>query len=124
MREKRTANGWIAQGYKYVYEGTQGKFDFVRMDEYDFEDFETKKNLRFESGFDVEGYGLKPATANDLFSDIPGLEDVIRGLKKHTKLQLYRNSIEEFALVAKIFRTNTDAIEQLVDEYELKEEEK
>lgn len=32
MREIMTAQEWIAKGYPYVFEGTQGSFDFVLMD--------------------------------------------------------------------------------------------
>lgn len=122
MREKRTANGWIAKGYPYVFEGTQGSFDFVRMDDYDFEDTNTKKPLLVEDGLDTEGYGLGPATARDIFDRIAGLEDVIRGLKKYSESQPCRKFSEDFALVAKIFSTNGDTIWQLVNEYELEEE--
>ena len=122
MREKRTANGWVAKGYPYVFEGTQGSFDFVRMDEYDFEDTNTKKPLLVEDGFDTEGYGLGPATARDIFDRIAGLEDVIRGLKKYSESQPCHKFSEDFALVAKIFRTTGDTIWQLVNEYELEEE--
>ena len=122
MREIMTAQEWIAKGYPYVFDGTQGSFDFVRMDEYDFEDTNTKKPLLVEDGFDTEGYGLGPATARDIFDRIAGLEDVIRGLKKYSESQPCRKFSEDFALVAKTFRTNGDTIWQLVDEYELEEE--
>ena len=122
MREIMTAQEWIAKGYPYVFEGTQGSFDFVRMDEYDFEDNETKKTLLIPDGFDVEGYGLEPATTEELFDKVEGLEDVIRGLKKFKESQPCHKFSEDFALVAKIFRTNGDTIWQLVDEYELEEE--
>ncbi len=122
MREIMTAQEWIAKGYPYVFEGTQGSFDFVRMDDYDFEDNETKKTLLVKDGFDVEGYGLEPATTEDLFDKVEGLEDVIRGLKKFKESQPCHKFSEDFALVAKIFRTNGDTIWQLVDEYELEEE--
>ncbi len=57
MREIMTAQEWIAKGYPYVFEGTQGSFDFVRMDDYDFEDNETKKlfSLKTVSTLKVTG---------------------------------------------------------------------
>lgn len=122
MREIMTAQEWIAKGYPYVFEGTQGSFDFVLMDEYDFEDTNTKKPLLVKDGFDTEGYGLGPATARDIFDRIAGLEDVIRGLKKYRESQPCHKFDEDFSLVAKIFRTTGDTIWQLVDEYELEEE--
>ena len=100
MREIMTAQEWIAKGYPYVFEGTQGSFYFVLMDEYDFEDTNTKKPLLVKDGFDTEGYGLGPATARDIFDRIAGLEDVIRGLKKYREEELDREGKEVDQLVS------------------------
>lgn len=121
----KTAQEWEEEGYHFVWVGIQGSVEIELMSNYDIVDDATKRPLLICQTFDsdVDGAGLIPATADDLYNKVEGLEDVIRGLKKHTRLKLYRNSIKEFELVAKIFRTNADTIEQLVDEYKLKEEE-
>lgn len=124
MREIMTAQEWEEEGYHFVWVGIQGSVEIELMSNYDIVDDATKRPLLICQTFDsdVDGAGLIPATADDLFDKVEGLEDVIRGLKKYSESRSCRKFSEDFALVAKIFRTTGDTIWQLVDEYELEEE--
>lgn len=120
----KTAQEWEEEGYHFVWVGVQGSVEIELMSDYDIVDDATKRPLLICQTFDsdVDGAGLIPATADDLYEKKEGLEDVIRGLKKYSESQPCHKFDEDFALVAKIFSTTGDVISALVDEYELKEE--
>lgn len=120
----KTAQEWEEEGYHFVWVGVQGSVEIELMSDYDIVDDATKRPLLICQTFDsdVDGAGLIPATADDLYGKKEGLEDVIRGLKKYSESQPCHKFDEDFALVAKIFSTTGDVISALVDEYELDEE--
>lgn len=120
----KTAQEWEEEGYHFVWVGIQGSVEIELMSDYDIVDDATKRPLLICQTFDsdVDGAGLIPATAKDIYDKKEGLEDVIRGLKKFKESQPCHKFDEDFALVAKIFSTTGEAIEALVDEYELEEE--
>lgn len=120
----KTAQEWEEEGYNFVWVGVQGSVEIELMSDYDIVDDATKRPLLICQTFDsdVDGAGLIPATAEDIYDKIDGLEDVIRGLKKYSESQSCHKFDEDFALVAKIFSTTGDVISALVDEYELNKE--
>lgn len=120
----KTAQEWEEEGYHFVWVGVQGSVEIELMSDYDIVDDATKRPLLICQTFDsdVDGAGLIPATADDLYGKKEGLEDVIRGLKKYSESQPCHKFDEDFALVAKIFGTTGDVISALVDEYELNKE--
>lgn len=120
----KTAQEWEEEGYHFVWVGIQGSVEIELMSDYDIVDEATKRPLLICQTFDsdVDGAGLIPATAEDIYDKKDGLKDVIRGLKKYSESQPCHKFDEDFALVAKIFSTTGDVISALVDEYELNKE--
>ena len=120
----KTAQEWEEEGYHFVWVGVQGSVEIELMSDYDIVDDATKRPLLICQTFDsdVDGAGLIPATADDLYNKKEGLEDVIRGLKKYSESQPCHKFDKDFAIVAKIFSTTGDVISALVDEYELDKE--
>ena len=120
----KTAQEWEEEGYHFVWVGIQGPFEIELMSDYYIVDDATKRPLLICQTFDsdVDGAGLIPATARDLYDKKEGLEDVIRGMKRFKESQPCHKFDEDFALIAKIFSTTIEVIETLVDEYELDEE--
>lgn len=120
----KTAQEWKEEGYNFVWVGVQGSVEIELMSDYDIVDDATKRPLLICQTFDsdVDGAGLIPATAEDIYDKKDGLKDVIRGLKKYSESQPCHKFDEDFALVAKIFSTTGGVISALVDEYELDKE--
>ena len=120
----KTAQEWEEEGYHFVWVGIQGSVEIELMSDYDIVDDATKRPLLICQTFDSDVAVAVPipAAARDIYDKKEGLEYVIRGLKKFKESQPCHKFDEDFALVAKIFSTTGEAIEALVDEYELEEE--
>ena len=117
-RETRSVKDWKKDGFNYVIVGDNGNFSFYLIDKYDQKD-KNGNPLLLSFGLDEKKTGFIIADEMMIYRYIPGLEEVIKGIKLNNVV-LHKNA-SDLEPIAKIFNSDNATIQSLAKDHDIEQ---